>query len=82
MFEILSKILEKEEERVDPAEAKTSKEPLKEIEETARQVVQSDGTEVEEITPVTKDMELGDLDLEGIEKACDNPKIGYIPFNN
>ena len=29
---------------------------------------------------VVEDMELGELDLEGIEKACDNPKIGYIPF--
>ena len=28
-----------------------------------------------------EDMELGELDLEGIEKACDNPKIGYIPFS-
>lgn len=26
-------------------------------------------------------MELGQLDLEGIEKACDNPKTGYILFN-
>ena len=26
-------------------------------------------------------MELGELDLEGIEKACDNPKTGYIPFS-
>ena len=25
-------------------------------------------------------MELGDLDLEGIEKACDNLTEGYIPF--
>ena len=28
-----------------------------------------------------EDMELGDLDLEGIEKACDDPQEGYIPFN-
>ena len=28
-----------------------------------------------------EDMELGELDLEGIEKACDNLKTGYIPFN-
>ena len=26
-------------------------------------------------------MELGELDLEGIEKACDNLKTRYIPFN-
>ena len=26
-------------------------------------------------------MELGELDLEGIEKACDNPKTWYISFN-
>ena len=26
-------------------------------------------------------MELEELDLEGIEKACDNLKTGYIPFN-
>ena len=25
-------------------------------------------------------MELGELDLEGIEKACENLKEGYIPF--
>ena len=29
---------------------------------------------------VVKDMELGELYLEGIEKACDNPKTEYIPF--
>ena len=28
-----------------------------------------------------EDMELGELDLEGIEKACANPKTGYISFN-
>ena len=28
-----------------------------------------------------EDMELGELDLEGIEKACDNLNTGYIPFN-
>ena len=27
------------------------------------------------------DMELGELDLEGIEETCDNPKTGYISFN-
>lgn len=27
-----------------------------------------------------EDMDLGDLDLEGIEKACENFKDGYIPF--
>lgn len=27
-----------------------------------------------------EDMELGELDLEGIEKACDNLKDSYIPF--
>ena len=27
-----------------------------------------------------EDMELGELDLEGIEKACENLKDGYIPF--
>lgn len=26
-------------------------------------------------------MELGELDLDGIEKACNNPKIGYIAFS-
>ena len=26
-------------------------------------------------------MELGELDLEGIEKVCDNPKTEYIPFS-
>jgi hypothetical protein len=29
---------------------------------------------------VIENMELGELDLECIEKACDNPKTGYIPF--
>ena len=28
-----------------------------------------------------EDMDLGELDLEGIEKAYDNPKTWYIPFN-
>ena len=28
-----------------------------------------------------EDMELGELDLEGIEKACDNLKTRYILFN-
>lgn len=27
-----------------------------------------------------EDMDLGELDLEGIEKACENLKEGYIPF--
>lgn len=27
-----------------------------------------------------EDMELGELDLEGIEKACENLQEGYIPF--
>ena len=30
---------------------------------------------------VVEDMDLGEMDLEGIEKACDNPKTGYISFN-
>jgi hypothetical protein len=30
---------------------------------------------------VVEDTDLGELDLEGIEKACDNPKTGYIPFS-
>ena len=29
---------------------------------------------------VNEDMDLGDLDLDGIEKACDNLTNGYIPF--
>ena len=29
---------------------------------------------------VTEDMELGELDLDGIKKACDNLTTGYIPF--
>ena len=29
---------------------------------------------------VIKDMELGESDLDGIEKAYDNPTNGYIPF--
>ena len=29
---------------------------------------------------VIKDMELGELDLDGIEKAYDNPTSGYISF--
>jgi hypothetical protein len=29
---------------------------------------------------VIEDMELGELDLDGIEKSCDNPTSGYIPF--
>lgn len=80
-FETLSKILEKEEERVDPEEVGTSEEPLKETKETPWQGVHPNETEAEEITSVVEDMELGDLDLEGIEKACDNPKTGYIPFS-
>ena len=27
-------------------------------------------------------MELGEIDLEGIEKACANPKTGYISFSH
>lgn len=27
-----------------------------------------------------EETELGELDLQGIKKACDNPKEGYIPF--
>ena len=27
-----------------------------------------------------KDMDLGELDLDGIEKECDNLSKGYIPF--
>ena len=38
-------------------------------------------TETKEVGVVVEDMELGELDLEGIEKACDNPKIVYITFN-
>ena len=33
-----------------------------------------------DMEPVNEDMELGDLDLDGIEKACDNLTNGYIPF--
>ena len=36
-------------------------------------------TEIEDGVGNVDDMELGELDLEGIEKACDNPKTGYIP---
>ena len=36
----------------------------------------SDDTEM-----AVEDMELGELDLEGIEKAYNNPKTGYIPFS-
>lgn len=28
----------------------------------------------------TKEMEIGDLDLDGIEKACENLAKDYIPF--
>ena len=30
--------------------------------------------------PGTEEMALGDLDLDSIEKACDNLNEGYIPF--
>jgi hypothetical protein len=35
----------------------------------------------EEVGGNVEDMELGELDLEGIEKECDNLKDGYIPFH-
>ena len=38
-------------------------------------------TGTEEVGGNVEDMELGELDLEGIEKSCDNIKTGYIPFN-
>ena len=37
--------------------------------------------DIEAVGSTTEEMELGELDLEGIEKACDNLKVGYIPFN-
>ena len=51
------------------------------MEENPRKGVNLDGIKAEEIVPIAEDMELGELDLEGIEKACDNPKTGYIPFS-
>jgi len=39
-------------------------------------------TGTEEIEVDVEDMELGELDLEGIEKACANPKTGYITFSH
>ena len=30
---------------------------------------------------VVEDMDLGEMDLKGIDKACDNPKTRYIPFS-
>ena len=38
-------------------------------------------TITKEVGGNVEDMELGELDLEGIEKACDNLKTRYIPFN-
>lgn len=53
----------------------------KETEGTPRLEVNLDQNEVEEIVLIAEDMELRELDLEGIEKACDNPKTGYIPIS-
>jgi hypothetical protein len=36
---------------------------------------------IQEVEGNVEDMELDELDLEGIEKAYDNLKTGYIPFN-
>lgn len=33
-----------------------------------------------EMEAVIEDMDFGDLDLDDIEKACDNLNNGYIPF--
>ena len=38
-------------------------------------------TRTEEVGGNVEDMELGELDLEGIEKACDNLNTRYISFN-
>ena len=38
-------------------------------------------TRSEEIEVVVEDMDLGELDPEGIEKAYDNPKTRYIFFS-
>ena len=45
-----------------------------ETEGNPRILVDMERTEVEEIVVVVEDMELGELELEGIEKACDNTK--------
>ena len=37
-------------------------------------------TRIDEVGGNVEDVELGELDLEGIEKTCDNLKTWYIPF--
>lgn len=68
--------MESEDERVDQEKPEPSKEKV----ELSRNGGEKDEVGAEEAVSLTKDMELGELHLEGLEKVCENPKEGYIPF--
>lgn len=71
-----------EEERVEQEKSAPTKEGKKDKEELSRKGGETKEIIADKIILVAKDMELGDMDLEGIEKACYDPIKGCIPFNH
>jgi hypothetical protein len=79
-FETLSRIPKNEEGREEFGELVTSIKTQEETEGNPRHLADMEYIETKEIVAVVEDMKLGELDLERVEKTCDYPKTGYIPF--
>ena len=81
-YETLGEIMASEEESAKYEKATPAKEGKKDKEALSRKGGETKEVTTDKIMLPAEDMELGELDLEGIEKACDDPKDGYIPFNH
>lgn len=76
-FVALSKTIGEEEGSGDREKTDGKTPPKKQLEGEQQKRI---AVELEETKIAGEDMDLGELDLDGIEKAYDDPKIGYIPF--
>ena len=81
-FETLSEETEEAEERLEKGEKSTLIQETKNTQEDLGHLADMVQPDIDEGGSNAEAMELGELDLEGIEKACDNLKMGYIPFNH
>ena len=80
-YDALSKLTNNKEGSGDKGEKGTQRKGKeKDVEEPWHSKVEEQ-IETEEIEVDVEDMELGEIDLDGIEKACANPKTGYISFS-
>ena len=80
-FETLRDELEGLEERPVKEDPPSKRKDTEQIDEEPIHLEKMEHVGTKEVGGNVEYMELGELDLEGIEKAYDNLKTGYIPFN-